>query len=301
MVKVKEFFRHYWFFIFLAFLATIIGGLVFFFRQPTTLPQPPKLPTLVPPQFKPAQIAEGRIFYQLDLKENAPEAPDKLPFYQVQSRPSFNYPVKANLEGKSILISPTQAAGLAKGFLGQNNRFPEELNQGEYQIKFLKIGGYEVFPTDSFEKADIVAVHFYPKIGDLYIIDNNPFSALVEVWIGKNGQPQKVRDFLAEYKKTEGGDYPIISFTKAWQAIEQKGTVVSVLKQEETYSPAVVKINTIVIDKVYLAYFQPSELPSLLQPIWVFQGKAILQDGTESEVTVYLPAIEEKYFITPGP
>lgn len=301
MVKVKEFFQRYWLFILLAFLATVVAGIVIFFRQPEVpRPEPVELPSLTHPRFEPAQITKGRILYQLDLIEKAPEAPATLPVYQAKPRASFDYPIETDLGGKQIVTSTTQAAGLAKGFLNQNNRLTEELNQGEYQTMFFKIGGFEVYPANSFEEADIIAVHFYPKVNNLIVIDNNPFSALVEVWIGKNGKPRKVKDFLADYEPVEDNDYPIISFTEAWQVVtEQKGAITSLKKQEETYEIVAVKINTIIITKAYLAYFQSEELPASLQPVWVFQGRAILQDGTESEVAVYLPAIEEKYF-TPG-
>jgi hypothetical protein len=117
--------------------------------------------------------------------------------------------------------------------------------------------------------------------------------------VGKNAQVQKVKDFLADYDQSFPLDYPLITFDQAWQEIEaQKGTVVGLTKQEAVYSPVAVGLNSITITQAFIAYYQPSELPASLQPIWVFKGFALLQDRTESEVAVYLPAIEEVYFLT---
>jgi hypothetical protein len=301
MVKIKYFFQRYWLFILLAFLATIVVGLVLIkprLKPPTEIVQPA---TLEKPLFNQAKINPEKINFQLNLTGETPKAPPKLPVYRVSPQKQFDYSplVKINLEGEKIVASPEEAAAYAKGFLEKNQRWNSYLENGEFENDYFKVGGYEVFRTDSFEKADIIAVHFYPEINKLLVIGTSPFSGLVEVWVGKNAQVQKVKDVLADYDLSYPLDYPLITFDQAWQEIEaQKGTIVSLTKQEEVYSPVTISISSININQAFLAYYQPSELPSSLQPIWVFEGTAFLQDYSESEVAVYLPAIEETYFIT---
>ncbi|MCJ7793007.1 MAG: hypothetical protein MUP45_03460 [Candidatus Marinimicrobia bacterium] len=301
MVKIKYFFQRYWFFVMLAFLATMIIGLVLIkprIRPPTEVAQPA---TLEPPILNQAKINPGKIAYQLNLTDEPSKVSQKLPVYRVSLQKQFDYSslVKINLEGEKIVNSSEQAVGYAKGFLEKNQRWNSTLESGEYEVNFFKVGGYEVFQVDNFGNADIIAVHFYPKINKLLVVGVSPFSGLMEVWIGKNAQIQKVKDFLADYDQSYPLDYPLISFDQAWQNLEnQKGMIVSLTKQDEVYSPVAVGLNSITITQVFLAYYQPPELPNSLQPIWVFKGFALLQDRTESEVAVYLPAIEETYFMT---
>ena len=290
MVKIKGFFRRYWLFIFLAFLATILAMIVLFRTKPSHIVEEPQLPLLNRPLFQKAKITTGAINYQLSLQEEIPQSPEKLAVYRARPPSFFDYSklTNPNLEGEKIITSTTQAAGLAKTFLEQNKRLPPDLKKGTYGVKFFKVSGYEVFQTENFASSDILTVHFYPQIDDYLVLGSSPFSALVEVWVGKNGQIQKVKDFLAEYDRTDAVEYPLVSFDQAWQMItNQKGTIVSLVVQEKAYAPPAVKIENVTIIKAYLAYFQEQELPSKLQPIWVFEGQT---------TAVYLPAIVEKYF-----
>ncbi len=300
MVRIKHFFQRYWVLVLLAFIATVIVGIVLI--RPKLGPPVEIAPTasLKRPVLPQAKILDTKISYQLDLSDESPEAPRTLPVYQAHPREEFDYSAlaKPNLEGEQVVSSPEQAAGYAKGFLEKNKRWTPELENGEYETNFLKIGGFEVFKALSFADADIIAVLFYPEIDNYLIVGKSPFSGSVEVWVGRNAQIQKVEDFLADYETTDSSTYPLLSFTQAWEAIiDQKGSVVSLVKQEEAYDQTIIGINSIRVTQAFLAYYQPFDLPSSLQPIWVFKGIALLQDRTESEVGVYLPAIEETYFI----
>jgi len=86
MVRFKNFFRHYWLIIVLAFVATIVGIVVVLLPKPTPISEKPKLPALSSPQFTKADIASGNIFYQLDLKETPSETPNVLPVYQARQK-----------------------------------------------------------------------------------------------------------------------------------------------------------------------------------------------------------------------
>jgi len=296
MVRFKSFFRHYWLIIVLAFIATIVGIVVVLLPKPTSISEKPKLPALSLPQFTKADIASGNIFYQLDLKETPPETPNILPVYQARPKEPFNWSkiITQNLEGPPIVKSATEAARLAKGFLSQQKRWTPELEAGDFEVKFLKIGGFEVFPTESFEKADLLAIHFWPKINNYLVVGSNPNLGGVEVWVAKNGKIQKVKENLANLDTSDPVDYPIISFTQAWEKItQQKGMIVALSKQEEEYGVTRLQLSSVIINKTYLAYFQEQNLPAKLQPIWVFQGKTILTSGEESEVSICLPAILE--------
>lgn len=294
MVKVKEFFRHYWLIMFLALVATVIGVVVVFLPKPA--PEKPKPPTLPPPQFVQANIAPGNIFYQLDLEQTPPHIPETLPVYQARPRESFDWTkiIKPNLEGPLVVKTATEAAGFSKGFLSQYKRWTPELEAGDFEVRFLKIGGFEVFPVEDFEKADLLAVHFWPKINNFLVVGQNPNIGEVEVWVAKNGKTQKVKENLANLDTSNPVDYPIISFTQAWEKItQQKGTIVALSKQEEEYGVTRFQLSSVIINKTYLAYFQEENLPAKLQPIWVFQGKTILINGEESGVSIFLPAILE--------
>lgn len=299
---VKNFLRRYWIFIVLAFLATIVIGIVF--NKPKVSPKENDiplssslLPQLTSPNFKKAKITGRIIDYRFEFSESI-KTPTSLPVYQVQPRTFFNYakPIKPGLEGEKIITSTNQAGELVKDFLVKNSRWSTELENGIFNVEYFKAGGYETFKVNDFSQADILSLHFYPQINQYLVFGNSPFSGLLEVWIGKNGKIQKVKDFLGNYDQTSFTDYPLVSLKEAEQMIRnQKETVVSITAQEETYGSSEIRISSVSLNKVYLAYFQEEDLPSLLQPIWVFEGNTILKDGSKSEIAIYLPAVLEKY------
>ncbi|MFH0863790.1 MAG: hypothetical protein V1858_01725 [Candidatus Gottesmanbacteria bacterium] len=299
MVKIKEFIRRRFFLIGLSFVALIVIGLSFLgpslFRQTK---EEVLGPIITRPIFSQAKIVSQNIIYQLDFPEK-PYSPLELPLYQASERshPKAS-PISFNLEGEKVVSSTLRAEEIAKLYLSQNNLWAKELDKAEIDIEFLKVGGYEVFKAKNVDEADIFNVLFYPKIENYIILANSPFFPLMEVWVRENGQVQKVADFLANYQQKGTQKYSIISFDQAWQQVlNQRAVITSLSIEQEKYFTSEFKINKISLKKAYLAYFQEQTLPSLLQPIWVFEGETIFEDGTSSGVSLYLPALEEKYYL----
>jgi hypothetical protein len=92
--------------------------------------------------------------------------------------------------------------------------------------------------------------------------------------------------------------YPIISVQSAWKAVSAGNGIISNLTPK-TYdafkTPAPIALSRILINAVYLAYYETPEFQKYMQPIYVFGGKYIAQDGTTGDITIYYPAITAEF------
>lgn len=88
-------------------------------------------------------------------------------------------------------------------------------------------------------------------------------------------------------------DYNLSPIKSVWDAVKNNQGVVTYLKPKDTdfYAQSVpTSINTIEIRNIYLAYYEPKELETYLQPIYVFEGqyKSAAEIG---DIVIYYPAV----------
>ena len=74
---------------------------------------------------------------------------------------------------------------------------------------------------------------------------------------------------------------------------ENKAVVVNVTPRNAnpfgTYAP--VTVEKILIDNIYLAYYETSKFQTYLQPIYVFSGKYTTRGTEGGSITLYFPAV----------
>ncbi len=198
---------------------------------------------------------------------------------------------QTNLENLSF----NESENLAYEFLSSINLLPpEEINlkrEGISYIKSLENGFKQV---TSVEEADLIKIDFGYYLNQTEI--DGPFITLF-----LNGNKQ-ITDFnyQTSFKKIELLDkYPL----KTKEEIKRNlKTIESInyLSLPNSYGPTEAdseNITNIYLDNIKIVYYKNIYTQSYLQPFFFINGQAILKDGTQAEVGLYLPAIKDDYLL----
>ena len=92
--------------------------------------------------------------------------------------------------------------------------------------------------------------------------------------------------------------YPIITVQSAWKAVSAGNGIISNITAKDSdafKSPVPVALSRILINQVYLAYYETPEFQKYMQPIFVFEGKYIGQDRNTGNISIYYPAITAEF------
>lgn len=251
--------------------------------------------TIPSPRIVPLSVTNRSIVYQFNLMSPT-NFPASLPVYKISSLKTNSFPeTEADLAGEKSVNSDASAVDIAKTFLTKSGVGENFFQQN--QVEYLRVVKMSVYPATGSANIDVYAVNFWPELDGLTIVPAQPNAPLNSVWIGKNGKVQKA--FSTTFSLTKNKEFPLRPLSVAQQDVtQQKGTLVwlDTKKVAEGYSQ--ITVQGVFLEKVYLACFLPANESDPLEPVYVFEGKAVLQ-GEEKTVgaVVYLPAIEEKYLI----
>lgn len=289
--NMNIFLKKYWL-ILLLITTVVVLFLIKIFLAQKPIPQitQEKLPS---PRFIQEQVTNQTINYQLTFSPPS-DFPSSLPVYKVSGYKTETFPeIVPDLSGPPVVSSDSAVVELAGAFLKEKG--VEENFLEISQIKYRRVKKMETFPATGSGEIDVFVVNFWPNIDKVTLISDTPASPLSSVWLGKNSRVQKA--FTTNFVLEEMSSYLLRSLTVASQdVLNQKGTLVWLEKEEAYESVSPKTIQTIIIDRVSLAYFISSENPVFLEPIYVFEGKAVLLAEEKTiRAAVYLPAVEEKY------
>jgi len=93
-----------------------------------------------------------------------------------------------------------------------------------------------------------------------------PQEAVYFIFSGSQNQAQRILEFSYKFwqiEREQSATYPLKTARQAWEELKAGGGYIARI------SP---NAQTVVIRKIYLAYFYPEEYQSFLQPIFVFEG-----------------------------
>lgn len=185
------------------------------------------------------------------------------------------------------LISTAKKFLIEKGVVSEKNlEFSE--------IRFLDVVAGAVAVTER-EQANTADVHFREKLNQYPVVNVTVGVGTISVRINKDGQVVAAyvdqTDSVSDKK-----DYPLktfeeleLSLPKAKiHGLEHGSINLFTLRPDE--------IEIVTIEKASIGYFQeygPNQ--TLLQPVFVLEGKAKLQDRDPVSALLYLPAISDKY------
>ncbi len=268
---------------------------VFFTGKPSPSVTAERLPI---PSFAQENITNRTVSYQFNFSPTQ-NFPTSLLVYKISSLKTETFPeIKPDFAGSPVITLDQTAVQTAKAFLGEKG-VGEEF-AGLSQLQYLKIDKTETFSASSSAEADIFVVNFWPQIKTTTVVTDKPSSPPTSIWVGKNGKIEKA--FATTFSIEEAGSFSLRTLEIAAQDISQQKATLVWLDNGGTlgYAPPRTVLN-VVLEKVSLAYFLPSSSQELLEPIFVFEGKAQIQGEGSVAAAVYLPALAEKYFTNPEP
>lgn len=198
----------------------------------------------------------------------------------------------------------------AKNMLTSINRFSEMYQTGTSKVYLGKFVGEEIRPIDFDYETQIARVDFFRGFKNFPIYGPDPYKGLLHIWIGvpkdlkfKQLVFPKVEAYaweLVDKEKDQNATYPLIPVSVAWTEVAQnKGVIAGLMPKDgnpfEPYVP--IRVDKILINKIYLAYYDTPKLQKYLEPIYVFEGNFTTVGGGAGQITVYYPAVSGDYIL----
>jgi hypothetical protein len=158
--------------------------------------------------------------------------------------------------------------------------------------------------TDANRDAQVARIDYYRTIGSYPIFGPDPSEGLLRVFIGNpppGNTPLKNPIMSVNYWEIipqTKSQYPIISVSEAWSAVKSGKGIISRLFQRgsnpfDSYVPLTVE--QILIDNVYLGYYETPKYQAYLQPIYIFSGTYTTRGSPGGDITIYFPAVSGQY------
>jgi len=209
--------------------------------------------------------------------------------------------VSNNLYLPKGYITKADAIEDAKNLFRALGRFDDSLYPAGYSVAYLgRIQGNKILETQNPSEAQFAQVHLFRNIENYKILGPDPRKGLLSATVGylqKEASPLNyptIEAYYWEIDATPEASYPIISVEQAWNAVAQgKGVISNVTPKEfnpyEGYGST--RIDEILINNIYLAYYETPKQQTYMQPIYVFDGN-FRSSGTQGgATTVYFPAV----------
>lgn len=170
-----------------------------------------------------------------------------------------------------------------------------------YLGKFTLAGS--LVETQSPAEAQIARVDFFRNINNKPIVGPDPTKGLLNAYVRKPLEKTSLNNpiveaYFWEINPDSSATYPIITVDEAWNAIKTgKGVVTSVIpKNYNHFAPyTAVRIEDVLIDNIYIAYYETPKFQKFLQPIYIFTGKYTAKGTDGGYITIYFPAITRDY------
>ena len=197
---------------------------------------------------------------------------------------SLSYNLEADpspLEHKPPL--PEVAASKARGFISGAGLLPDDL-KGPTKHEFVKLKDGKIVGVISHADAQFTKVYlFRTDYDELPSLTSNPDKG--NVWFIVSGEGRGKTIIAAEYHyfpvdETSFSSYPIITPQVAWEDLNNGKGFVARLGNNPS--------KNITVRRIYLAYFDPGEITSFYQPIFVFEG--------DNDFLAYVPAVTPEYY-----
>ena len=202
-------------------------------------------------------------------------------------------------------INQESAKTHAIEILRKLGRYDEAVYKSEYhKVALGQFIGNQLIETKAAADAQIARVDLFGKLKDFPILGPDARKGLI--WMILRNPGQEVTPFnypVAEvyhWDLTSENDasYPIITVKEAWKNIlAGKGIISSVRPRnfnpfEEISTPT---IGRILVNKIYLAYYETPDFQKFLQPIYVFEGKYTNDRDDGGDIVLYYPALTAEF------
>ncbi|MFC1700022.1 hypothetical protein ACFLZ4_00050 [Patescibacteria group bacterium] len=186
------------------------------------------------------------------------------------------------------------------------DRFDDELYQnGEQKVILGSFSSNRLSETIDIREAQVALVDFYRSLDGIPILGPDPKKGLLRTIIRKPSKGNltpinnpMVEAYYWEIEPKTTAVYKIISVKDAWNAIIQnRGVITNVTPKNMNpfgeYTP--VHVQKILVDNIFLAYYETPKYQTYLQPVYVFEGTYTTLGSSGGQVSIYFPAITGEY------
>ena len=196
-------------------------------------------------------------------------------------------------------LAQEEAIRRAKGVLNSVHRLEDPLYaNSQPNVVMGKFSGNAIIPTEVIKEAQLASVDFYRQVKDIPILGPDPKRGLIRVYISSTTETF-INNPLLEYTYWDidtqsNATYPISPVEDVWAAVSKgSGVIANVTSREsnafQDYKP--VKVDRVLINDIYLAYYETPKFQKFLQPIYVFEGNYSAAGSAGGEITIYYPAV----------
>jgi len=214
--------------------------------------------------------------------------------------------LETDMEGRSSnfdkgSVNKDSAVQMGKDTMSSIFRFNDGLYpNGKQNVKLGYYIGNKLFETENQNEAQVALVDFYRSIEEYPILGPDPSKGLMRMIVGaKFKQPNPLSNpyleaYYWEIDTQTDSMYPIITVQEAWKMVTGGKAVITQVtpRQSNPFEPYYpVSVDKVLIDNIYLAYYETPKFQTYLQPIYVFSGKYTTRGTEGGDITLYFPAI----------
>ncbi|MBU0535093.1 hypothetical protein KKC62_02880 [Patescibacteria group bacterium] len=201
-------------------------------------------------------------------------------------------------------ISIQKAPILASQILLAIYRFDDSYAKGTQNIILGSFQGNKIYETTDVREAQLARIDYYRTIDNYPIFGPDPSEGLLRVSVGNTPQgvsplnnPMMGVNYWEIIPQTDS-KYPIIPVSEAWAAVKSGKGIISRVFQRglnpfESYVP--LEVEKILIDNIYLGYYETPKYQTYLQPIYIFSGTYTTRGSPGGDITIYFPAVSGQY------
>lgn len=210
-----------------------------------------------------------------------------------------------------------QRSGLSKdsaiksvlGLFSSLNRLDDLYKNGVQSVDFGVFSGNSIVNTMASADYQIAKVNLYRKLGNYMILGPDPKEGLLYAYFGVSLSQSRllsyplISGYFHQIEPKASSSYAIIDVDTAWTAVKSgKGVVSGIVPVNSNpfQKSSNVNVDQILIDNIYLAYYETPKAQKYLQPIYVFEGKYKVGGVAGGSITIYLPAVSGEYVKSTG-
>lgn len=207
-------------------------------------------------------------------------------------------------------LTQTSASTAAKDLFTSLGRFADiSYKNGTQVVTFGRITATDIVSTLNSREAHLAKVDLFKTIGKTPVYGPDPKKGLLQVYIGSSPLNRdnplvypKVDAYYWETEPLSAATYPLVPLAQAWGAVSKGDGIISsaVLKDSNLfaeYTP--VNVGKILVNNIYLAYYETPKLQKYMQPIYVFEGNFTSSTGVSGSIVIYYPAVSGKWITQP--
>lgn len=161
------------------------------------------------------------------------------------------------------------------------------IDTSQPQITYSKFIGDSNYQTENIQEAQQIHFTFTYSKNNIKIMGD---TYGVRITLDSSGEITTVTANALDFVPQQT-NYPVIEFAQALKILQSNQGKLIKIKGEREDIQTSKNLSAIDLENSYIAYYLPSISPQDLQPVWVFEGTAIV-DQLPAEATYVVPAIK---------